>query len=258
MSIGRIQIGLTALVMSACGRSVEHVPPPPGNDAGTSATGGTGGADETDMGGSSGVTTGGNGGSAPEGGNGGGNSAGSGASTAGGAGGLGSMVLCPGPAYVNVKGELPGFGTDLTFGAGCAGSRITPYPTAASFTIGRGSSVHVEIDACSDDGTQEVSLSVYFKADSNGPTMLTGATFNFSHVNADGTTSTPPLTATVSVTETTKPVMNWVDTIGNPRVGVGAKYEGTFSVDGSSGTTPVNVSGAFSVCHVANLPDDSV
>ncbi len=263
MILGRLQIWLVALVVWGCGRSVERVPSPSGNDAGSSATGGTGGSGETggtdvtDTGGGSGVTGGMNGGSAPEGGSGGASASG-GASTAGGMGGLGSMLLCPGPNYVSLKGELPGFGTDLTFSAGCPGSRITPYPTAASFTLGRGRLVHVEIDACSDDGTQEVSLSVYFQGDTSGQTTLTGATFNFSHVNADGTTSTPPLTATVSVTETTKPVMNWIDTIGDPSAGVGAKYEGSFSVDGSTGSTPVHLTGTFSVCHVKNLPDDSV
>jgi len=159
---------------------------------------------------------------------------------------------------MSVKGELPGFGTDVTFSKGCARSRVAPYPTAASFAVGRGKSVHVEIDACSDDGTEELSLVVYFQADANGQAMLTAAHFDFPRVNADGTATSPALDVTVSVTETKKPVTNWIDTVNDTSAGVGAMYEGSFSVDGSSGTTPIHVTGTFSVCHVADLPDESV
>ncbi|HSU38353.1 MAG TPA: hypothetical protein VLJ38_02265 [Polyangiaceae bacterium] len=196
------------------------------------------------------------GGSAPDGGRGG--TSGAGSPSTGGMGGLGSVALCPGPNYLSMKGALPEFGTDLTFSAGCTSSRVAPYPTAASFTIGRGRMVHVEIDACSDDGTQELTLYVFFMGDSGGQTTLTNATFSFANVSADGTLTVPPLTGTVEVTETSKPVMNWTDTIGYPSAGVGAKYEGSFTVDGSSGSTPVHLTGSFSVCHVANLPDESV
>ncbi len=223
---------------------MHHEPSPNEGDAGSSATGG-----DASTGGTSGTTAGTTGGSGPEGGLGG---------TNGGMGGLGSVVLCPGPNYLSMKGALPDFGSDLTFSAGCASSRVAPYPTAASFTIGRGSMVHVEIDACSDDGTQQVSLNVFFKGDSSGQAALTGATFSFAQVNADGKLTVPPLTSTVGVTETTKPVMNWIDPIDQPSAGVGATYEGSFTVDGSSGSTPVHLTGTFSVCHVANLRDDSV
>jgi len=250
----RLLCGLGLVAVGACGRSVHHEPSPNEGEAGSAATGGTGG---DAAGGSSGTAAGATGGSAPEGGSGGASSV-AGSQSTGGMGGLGSVVLCPGPNYLSVKGELPDFGSDFTFGAGCAISRIAPYPTAASFTIGRGSMVHVEIDACSDDGTQEVSLNVFFMGDSSGQTTLTNATFSFAHVHADGTRTVPPLTGTVGVSETTKPVMNWTDTIGQPSAGVGAKYEGSFTVDGSSGSTPVHLTGTFSVCHVANLPDDLV
>jgi hypothetical protein len=159
---------------------------------------------------------------------------------------------------VSVKGELPGFGTDVSFRNGCARSPAAPYSTASSVAVGRGRSVHVEIDACSDDGTEQLSLILYFQADANGQAMLTAARFDFPHMDADGNSTSPALDATVSVTETKKPVTNWIDTINDRSAGVGAMYEGSFSVDGLSGTTPIHVTGTFSVCHVADLPDETV
>jgi hypothetical protein len=86
--------------------------------------------------------------------------------------------------------------------------------------------------------------------DQSGAVILKTAVLNL--VGDAGSQQLP-----LSVTETEKPVTDWMSA-SRWTAGVGGIYAGTFTVDGPLQGQAVSVTGSFAVCHVANLPDDSV
>jgi len=172
--------------------------------------------------------------------------------------------LCPGlQAVVEIDGALPGLGSNPSYGAGCPNDYsqddVKNYPTAASYTISRGSMVRIYVFACSDDGTSELDLTFDFKAGAEMTSELMPGAFGYSWTTADGQLS-DGRDASVTVTETAKPVDYWFDVRSDPSAGVGHAYEGNFAIQipGTQSAETTQLTGHFSVCHVANLPDETV
>jgi hypothetical protein len=279
-------LALAAVALAACGKSTKETPHGAGASAGVvqgsggtntaggsvggDGTGGSGdaaGAGGTGAGETGGSEAGGSGdvGSAGAGRDSGGNraaggyGAGKGGSAGRGGGAAGSAhggqpasggqapVCNDHPGFVKITGELPGgFGSDTTLSAGCSDASLGTYLRPASYTQSPGDTggKSVRVLACSDDGSLKIDLSFNFSV--GNPVLQTGTLSYYVNGVLRGMKIT-------ELDETQKPVSDWTLVAPRSTDGVGQIYEASFSADGSPTGTPVSVSGAFSVCHVANL-----
>ena len=255
MHAGHLTLVCSVALALACGRSVRDSPNGEpsaggaggnhGGTAGTSAgvSGAASGSAGTEAGGTSsgGTSTIERGGS-------------SGAITSGGSAGGdgGTVALCEGhEGFISIVGELPGYGSDLSFRAGCPSS-LAPYSGAASYTggPGEGSGTWVTVIACNADGSRELRIYLTYdwnRTDAGSTSELEQATLQYTIGQMHPTV---PIT---TLSETRKPVAEWAGVSGRSSEGIGMIYEGTFVAEGDANGTAARVMGSFSVCHVANL-----
>lgn len=252
MHAGHLTLVCSVALALACGRSVRESP------NGEPSAGGAGGNHGGTAGTSAGVSGAASGSAGTEAG---GTSSGGtstiergGSSAAGtsGSGDGGTATLCEGhEGFISIVGELPGYGSDLSFRAGCPSS-LAPYSGAASYTggPGEGSGTWVTVIACNADGTRELRLYLTYdwnRTDAGSTSELEQATLQYTIGQMHPTV---PIT---TLTETRKPVVEWAGVSGRSSEGIGMVYEGTFVAEGDANGTPARVTGSFSVCHVANL-----